>query len=105
MPSRTYNILAAGKPILALTDSDSEVAKVIEEDKVGWVVPPNEPEKLLAMIFRIFDERSQIIEKSEASRHSALKNYSLENALAKYQKALTNIASDNADLAEQNLKS
>lgn len=97
MPSRTYNILAAGKPILALTDADSEVAKVIEEDKVGWVVPPNEPEKLLAMIFRIFDERSQIIEKSEASRHSALKNYSLENALVKYQKALTDIASDNAE--------
>jgi glycosyltransferase involved in cell wall biosynthesis len=36
MPSRTYNILAAGKPILALTDDGSELARVIEEEGVGW---------------------------------------------------------------------
>ncbi|MET0753940.1 MAG: glycosyltransferase family 4 protein, partial [Pyrinomonadaceae bacterium] len=46
MPSRTYNILAVGKPILALAEEDSEVAEVVREDNVGWIVSPNEPEKL-----------------------------------------------------------
>ena len=50
MPSRTYNLLAAGKPILALTEENSEIARVIEEDKVGWWVLPGEPEKLLQAI-------------------------------------------------------
>ena len=39
MPSRTYNLLA-GKPILALTENDSEVARVVAEEKVGWAIPP-----------------------------------------------------------------
>lgn len=97
MPSRTYNILAAGKPILALTEENSEVAKVIEEDKVGWIVPPNEPEKLLEMIYRIYEERSGLKEKHEAARNSAIKNYSLSAALNKYKNTLIGEASDNAE--------
>src|SRR5690606_303324 len=34
MPSRTYNILAAGKPILAITDEGSELAMIVEEENV-----------------------------------------------------------------------
>ncbi|HEX3100950.1 MAG TPA: glycosyltransferase family 4 protein, partial [Pyrinomonadaceae bacterium] len=40
MPSRTYNIMAVGKPILALTDDGSELAQVIDEDEVGWYIRP-----------------------------------------------------------------
>ena len=31
MPSKTYNLMAAGEPLLALTDPDSELARVIDE--------------------------------------------------------------------------
>jgi colanic acid biosynthesis glycosyl transferase WcaI len=88
MPSRTYNILAVGKPILALSEPDSEVAKVVEEDKVGWIVPPNEPEKLLQCISKIYSEREKIVEMEKASRNSALEKYSLETALLNYKNAL-----------------
>ncbi len=88
MPSRTYNILAAGKPILALTERDSELARVVEEDAVGWVVPPNEEEILLETILRIYDERETLAEKSANARKSALEKYSLETAVAGYQKVL-----------------
>jgi glycosyltransferase involved in cell wall biosynthesis len=97
MPSRTYNILAAGKPILALTEDNSELAKVIEEDKVGWIVPPNNPEKLLEMIYRIYDQKAKIRIKNEAARRSAIENYSLSNALKKYKNSLIGGASDNAE--------
>jgi colanic acid biosynthesis glycosyl transferase WcaI len=40
VPSRLYNMLAAGLPILALADSHSEVALVITEEEVGLVIPP-----------------------------------------------------------------
>lgn len=95
MPSRTYNILAAGKPILALTEKNSEVAKVIEEDRVGWIVPPNDPEKLLTMIYAIYNERANLKIKSEAARKSAIEKYSLNSALLKYKNAFTRNASDN----------
>ena len=40
VPSRLYNILAAGMPIIALADRHSEVALVINEEDVGLVIPP-----------------------------------------------------------------
>lgn len=84
MPSRTYNILAAGKPILALTEKDSEIALVVEEDKVGWTVLPNDPDILLQKIFEIYDNRHLFGEMRENARNSALEKYSLAVALKKY---------------------
>lgn len=88
MPSRTYNFLAAGKPILALTDEKSEVAIVIEEDRVGWFVPPHEPEQLLAMIYKIYDERDGIEKMGVRARQSAVDKYSVEVAIEKFKKVL-----------------
>jgi colanic acid biosynthesis glycosyl transferase WcaI len=88
MPSRTYNILAVGKPILALTEEDSEIARVITEDQVGWFVPPDEPNKLFEMIQRIYIERENLLEMSKRARNSALKKYSLETAVSAYRNEL-----------------
>ena len=38
VPSRLYNILAAGKPIIAAADAESELSRVVREERVGWVV-------------------------------------------------------------------
>ena len=85
MPSRTYNFLAAGKPILALTDEHSEVAMVIEDDQVGWFVPPHHPEELLAMIYKIYGERSNLTEMGVRARRAALEKYSAEVAIIKFK--------------------
>src|ERR1035441_9183365 len=36
VPSRTYNLMAAGKPIIALVSECSEVAMVVREEGIGW---------------------------------------------------------------------
>ncbi|MDQ3323108.1 MAG: glycosyltransferase family 4 protein [Acidobacteriota bacterium] len=97
MPSRTYNLMAAAKPILALTEKNSEVARVLEEHNVGWYVEPNEPERLLEMIYKIYAERAKIPAMQKKSRQTALEEYSVEKAIEKYKKSLAD-ASDN-DLA------
>ncbi len=94
MPSRTYNLLAAGKPILALTEENSEVARVIEEERVGWIVSPSEPEKLLQTIYKIYDERSILDEIGKRARKAALEKYSVETTVKKYRKIFAS-ASDN----------
>ncbi len=88
MPSRTYNILAVGKPILALTEDDSELAKVVAEDRVGWAVPACEPEKLLKVLREIYLERENLEEMGRRARESAVNKYSLETAINKYRKSL-----------------
>ncbi len=88
MPSRTYNILAAGKPILALTDDGSELSRVIDEESVGWHVPPAKPDMLLKTIFEIFARRGELPEMGGKARAAALNKYSLTDAVNKYRAAL-----------------
>lgn len=87
MPSRTYNILAAGKPILALTDQGSELARVIDEERVGWYIPPGNPDKLVETIKSLYQERSSLIEMGKRAREAAVGKYSLKTAIAKYRDA------------------
>lgn len=89
MPSRTYNILAACKPILAIADDGSEVALVTEEDNVGMVVPPADPDKLISAIneFMILP-KIEFDEMGRRARSAAVNKYSLADALAAYRREI-----------------
>jgi colanic acid biosynthesis glycosyl transferase WcaI len=88
MPSRTYNILAAGKPIIALTEENSEVARIIKEEQVGWNVQPGRPEELLITINLAVEQRNEWKSMGERARMAAETKYSLNTALEKYRNAL-----------------
>lgn len=89
MPSRTYNILAAGKPILALSESDSELEMIINEERIGWSVPPDEPETLLKVIYGIYAEREKLEQMGIRAREAAVEKYSLEKAISEYRRELS----------------
>ncbi len=97
MPSRTYNFMAAGKPVLALTEEDSEVAKVLDEDKIGWRVAPGKPLELLEMIRKIYDSRADFPRMQKRARKAAEEKYSIETAREKYKRLFVDstVASDN----------
>ncbi|HKP71096.1 MAG TPA: glycosyltransferase family 4 protein [Pyrinomonadaceae bacterium] len=88
MPSRTYNILAVGKPILALTEPGSEVSRVVEEDEVGWTVQPGDSKAFADTVLKILERRSELRLIGAAARKSALEKYSLDTALEKYRREL-----------------
>ena len=50
VPSRMYNHMAAGKPIIAMADDCSELAQVIKEENIGWIVSPGDIEGLIRSI-------------------------------------------------------
>ena len=84
MPSRTYNILAAGKPIIALTESGSELAQVIDEESVGWHTSPGDADALVAMINAARDDPQRLLGMGERARSVAENKYSPETAVAAY---------------------
>jgi colanic acid biosynthesis glycosyl transferase WcaI len=88
MPSRTYNTLAVGKPVIAMADPGSELALVVEEDNIGWVVPPGKPERLKETIFLAYEKWADFDGFREKSRNAALKKYTLQMAMDKYQREL-----------------
>jgi len=84
MPSRTYNALAAGKPILALSDAGSELEMVIEDDEVGWIVPPGDPKALADIVSKIYESRDHLPEMGKRARKAAVNQYPLDLAMSRY---------------------
>jgi glycosyltransferase involved in cell wall biosynthesis len=84
VPSRMYNILAAGKPIIAVADPHSELALAVEEESVGWVVPPGDVDALVQTIerarqnpelVRAAGERARAVAGGRFSRRSSIRQY------------------------------
>ena len=88
MPSKTYNIMAAGKPVLALTDEGSELAMVIDEDKIGWHLPPGNSQKLVTKLEELYEKRNEFGDIGTRARKAAEEKYSLERALQRYSSEL-----------------
>jgi colanic acid biosynthesis glycosyl transferase WcaI len=50
VPSKSYSILAAGRPLLASIDEGTEVARMVQEAQCGVAVPPDDPAAFLAAL-------------------------------------------------------
>ena len=55
VPSKSYFNMAAGKPLLLIADENSEIALLIKEHDLGWVVPPGNSGELSKVIRQIQD--------------------------------------------------
>lgn len=88
MPSRTYNTMAAGKPVLALTERNSELARVIDEDGIGVYVEPGDAEALRAAILKLYETRDELAKMGLRAREAALAKYSPATAIDAYRAAV-----------------
>jgi colanic acid biosynthesis glycosyl transferase WcaI len=50
VPSRFYNLLAVGRPVILVSEPDAEAALTVTEHDVGWVVPPGDARELARTI-------------------------------------------------------
>ena len=50
VPSKSYFTMAADKQILAIMDSDAEIASVVKDHRIGWHAEPVDPAKLAVLI-------------------------------------------------------
>jgi glycosyltransferase involved in cell wall biosynthesis len=94
VPSRVYGILAAGRPVIAATDAESETAHLVTEVGCGVVVPPGNPFMLAAAIRAAHDgeydlegmgRRARAFAEAEADRSIAMSRY--RGVLAELQEA------------------
>jgi colanic acid biosynthesis glycosyl transferase WcaI len=84
VPSRLYNIMASGKPIVAVADADSELALVVREEQIGWVVPPNDVDGIVAAILEAQTNPAWLAEMGHRARQAAETHYSFEGVIESY---------------------
>jgi colanic acid biosynthesis glycosyl transferase WcaI len=68
VPSKTYSILAAGRPLIASVDEGSEVARIVERAEAGIAVPPEDPEALTKALQRLIESPDEITAMGRAGR-------------------------------------
>lgn len=56
VPSKTYSILAAGRPVVASVDEGTEVARVVTEAGAGLAVPPDDPDAFTKALVELLDD-------------------------------------------------
>ena len=87
VPSKTYNILAAGKPIMFIGDVNSEVALMVKEHGIGYVFPPENQQEIKDFLAGLsLEHRPVLQEMGLKARNLAEISYSESAMLDKYSK-------------------
>lgn len=84
VPSRLYNHLAAGKPIIAMADACSELVLVVREEGIGWVVEPGDVEGLKSAIEYAAKHQELCEEMGDNAARIASAKYTFERAKESY---------------------
>ena len=84
VPSRLYNMMAAGRPLVAAVDADSEPGLVIAEEQAGWVVRPGDPEGLAQAILHAARSPGECAEKGQRAAAAVRAKYKQSDIVARY---------------------
>jgi glycosyltransferase involved in cell wall biosynthesis len=88
VPSRLYNIMAAGKPVIAFAEADSEVCRVVLEEGIGWVVDPKAPKELAKVIEEARRKPERLAGMGKRAREVAESKYSEAVAVRHFESVL-----------------
>lgn len=84
VPSKTYNILAAGKPILYIGDADSEIFNLVKRFNLGWAFQWSQTKEFTVWLNSLSsDSLKELKEKGLRSRECYERHYTQEIILDK----------------------
>jgi glycosyltransferase involved in cell wall biosynthesis len=88
VPSKSYNIMAAGKPILYLGNKNGEIGLVVRENGIGWQFESTQTKEILVFLNQF--EKISIGEKNINARRVAEQFFARQHILKKYEKLINN---------------
>jgi colanic acid biosynthesis glycosyl transferase WcaI len=68
VPSKSYSILAAGRPVLAAIDEGTEVPRMVAAAGAGRVVPPDDPEAFVDALRGMLGDPEALASQGRAGR-------------------------------------
>jgi colanic acid biosynthesis glycosyl transferase WcaI len=68
VPSKTYSIMAAGRPVLAAIDPDTAVPRILEASGGGVAVPPDDPDAFIRALSDVVGDPDRAAAMGSAGR-------------------------------------
>ena len=91
MPSKTWTIMAAGVPIIASFDMNTEMEKTINEAECGYCVESGNAKDLRDAVLQISNNHEMAARMAENSRRYAVEFVSKEKAVTSYIEVISKI--------------
>jgi colanic acid biosynthesis glycosyl transferase WcaI len=85
VPSKTFAIMASGRPIIAMMDEGCEVWNLVQESQGGICVPPERPDLLADAILRLYNDENERRRMGKNGRRYVEKNFSRKIISEKYE--------------------
>jgi glycosyltransferase involved in cell wall biosynthesis len=96
VPSRMYNHMAAGTPILAIADDWSELNLVVQEEGTGWSAPPGNVDEIVSVIRHASSNIEVCQEKGERATNVAKTKYDFSTVNKRYEDLLSDMNGSNS---------
>ncbi|MFL6212876.1 MAG: glycosyltransferase family 4 protein [Blastocatellia bacterium] len=98
VPSKTYGIMAAARPILFVGDHTSEIATIIEKGECGAVVRSGESERLASLLDEWSKDKAKLAEAGRRARQLFNKDFDRPQAVRAYVRSFENcLSASNSD--------
>lgn len=91
VPSRLYNVMAAGSPILAVAGAPSELALVVEEESMGWVVEPGNVDAMAKVVLEAAENPESLESMSRNARAAMEAKYTKEAVVNQFAELIKKI--------------
>lgn len=89
VPSKTYNIMAAGKAVLFIGDPESEIGLLVKEKNIGVVFKPEDKEGIVKFLASLSKEsQPEFAEMGKRARQVAETEYAKDIILNKFVEAI-----------------
>ena len=91
LPSKIFNIMSSGRPILAIAPPESEIAHLVEVADCGMTVPPEHAELLSRTIMSIKHQGNRLKEMGQNGREQLLEKYSRAGCVDMFENMLLSL--------------
>jgi len=91
VPSKTFAIMASGRPVIAMVDEGSEVWNMVEEANCGICVLPENPELLAMAILKLYENEEKRLYMGRNGRRYVDAHFSPKEICLKYEALFHNI--------------
>lgn len=88
VPSKTYALMAAGRPILFIGPKDSTPGLLVERFQCGWQVNPGDTAMLISLLEWLADSRETVLVHGQRARAAFETHYDLPLGVARVAAAL-----------------
>jgi len=104
LPSKVYEIMASGRPLLASSDKGSEVWNLIQETGCGDCIEPGQPAKLAEAVLSLYRNPALREAMGKRGRAHAVAHYSKEAVAEQYLTLFEKMMADHSSVRDSRSK-